>query len=129
MSRTTTELASETHFAGPLWLREEVGALYAKGEVHTGPFSMPLLRMADLDKLPPKDRIFILDLCCGSGITTSELHVLFKEQGIQHKVDLTCGDLSAGQLEFLDKRIKEMGWENTRTVQMNAQVSFFLSRG
>jgi hypothetical protein len=48
MSRTT-ELASETHFAGPLWLREDVGAIYAKGEVHTGPFSMPLLRMADQD--------------------------------------------------------------------------------
>lgn len=56
MSRTT-ELASETHFAGPLWLREDVGAIYAKGEVHTGPFSMPLLRMADLDKLPTKGLI------------------------------------------------------------------------
>lgn len=128
MSRTI-ELASETHFAGPLWLRGEVGALYAKGEVHTGPFSMPLLRMANLDKLPSKGRISILDLCCGSGITTSELHVLFKEQGIQDKVDLICGDLSAGQLEFLDKRIKDMGWQNTRTLQMNAEVSFFLSRG
>jgi hypothetical protein len=128
MSRTT-ELASETHFAGPLWLRKDVGAIYAKGEVHTGPFSMPLLRMADLDKLPTKGRISILDLCCGSGITTSELHVLFREQGIQDKVDLTCGDFSAGQLDFLDKRIKEMGWENTTTVHMNAEVSFSLSRG
>jgi hypothetical protein len=128
MSRTV-ELASETHFAGPLWLRGEVGAFYAKGEVHTGPFSMPLLRMANLDKLPSKNRISILDLCCGSGITTSELHVLFKEQGIQDKVDLICGDLSAGQLEFLDKRIKDMEWKNTRTMQMNAEVSFFLSRG
>ena len=125
---TTTELASETHFAGPLWLREEVGALYAKGEVHTGPFSMPLLRLANLDKITSKGRISILDLCCGSGITTSELHVLFEEQGIQDNVDLICGDLSAGQLEFLDKRIRNMKWKNTRTVQMNAEVRFFPSR-
>ena len=90
---------------------------------------MPLLRMANFDKLPSKGRISILDLCCGSGITTSELHALFKEQGIQDKVDLTCGDLSAGQLEFLDKRIKDMGWQNTSIVQMNAEVSFFLSKG
>lgn len=118
----TTDLASETQFAGPLWLREGVGALYAKGEVHTGPFSMPLLRWAGLDKLPSTEKITVLDLCCGTGITTSELHALFKEQGIEDNVNLTCGDLSAGQLQFLDQRIKEMQWKNTKTMQMNAQV-------
>lgn len=92
MSRTI-DLASETQFAGPLWLRKEVSALYAKGEVHIGPFSMPLLRIAGLNKLP-RDRIAILDLYCGTRITTSELHILFKEQGLRDKVDLTYGDLS-----------------------------------
>ncbi|KAK9442055.1 UbiE/COQ5 methyltransferase [Metarhizium brunneum] len=122
MSTTTlTDLASETQFAGPLWLREGVGALYAKGEVHTGPFSMPLLRMAGLNKLPTTGQISILDLCCGTGITTYNLHLLFKEQGIQDNVDLTCGDLSAGQLQFLDRRIKEMQWKKTKTIQINAQ--------
>lgn len=115
------DLASETNFAGPLWLREEVGALYAKGEVHTGPFSMPLLRMAKLDQLPKQDRYFILDLCCGSGVTTHELQVLFREQGIENKVELTCGDFSEGQLAYLDKRIERMGWKNTVTRQMDAQ--------
>lgn len=119
-----TDLASETQFAGPLWLREGVGALYAKGEVHTGPFSMPLLRWAGFDRLHPTEKIDVLDLCCGTGITTSELHALFKEQGIQDNVNLTCGDLSAGQLQFLDQRIKKMQWKNTKTVQMNAQVRF-----
>jgi SAM-dependent methyltransferase len=118
------DLASETRFAGPLWLREEVGALYAKGEVHTGPFSMPLLRMAHFDKLtpPPNSRnLRMLDLCCGSGITTHELQVLFKQQGLEDKVDLVCGDFSAGQLAYLEKRIQKMGWKNTVTRQMNAE--------
>jgi SAM-dependent methyltransferase len=120
---TIPELASQTRFAGPLWLREEVGALYAKGEVHTGPFSMPLLRMANFDKLrlPPNRNLRILDLCCGSGVTTHELQVLLQKQRLEDKVDLTCGDFSAGQLEYLDKRIQKMGWKNTYTQQMNAE--------
>ena len=117
------DLASETRFAGPLWLRKEVGALYAKGEVHTGPFSMPLLKMANLDKLtsPSERNLRILDLCCGSGITTHELQVLYQQQGLQDKVDLVCGDFSAGQLKYLDERINRMGWKNTVTRQMNAE--------
>lgn len=49
--------------------------------------------------------------------------MLFKEQGIEDQVDLVCGDFSAGQLEYLDKRIQQQGWKNTKTVQMDAQVS------
>ncbi|KUJ18651.1 putative UbiE/COQ5 family methyltransferase [Mollisia scopiformis] len=123
-TKKLAELASETRFAGPLWLREEVGALYAKGEVHTGPFSMPLLRMANFDKLslPSENRnLRMLDLCCGSGVTTHELQVLLQQQGLEDKVDLVCGDFSAGQLEYLDKRIQRMGWRNTVTRQMNAE--------
>jgi SAM-dependent methyltransferase len=114
--------ATDTSFAGPLWLKKDVGALYAKGEVHTGPFSVPLLRMAGMDKLPAQESYSILDLCCGSGVTTSELQALFKEQNIQDKTNLICGDLSAGQLEYLDARIKQQGWKNTKTALMNAQV-------
>lgn len=118
------DLASETRFAGPLWLREDVGYLYAKGEVHTGPFSMPLLRMGGFDKLtlpPMGGNLRILDLCCGSGITTHELQALLQEQGMQENVDVVCGDFSAGQLKYLDKRIQKMGWKNTVTRQMNAE--------
>jgi len=41
---------------------------------------MPLLRVAKLGCLPKEDRYSILDLCCGSGITTHELQVLFRGQ-------------------------------------------------
>lgn len=118
---------SGTGFAGPLWLRPGVGDLYAKGEVHTGPFSMPLLRMQNLDKLvalPGSSSGAILDVCCGSGVTTHHLHTLLKEQGIEGQIDVTCGDWSDGQLAYLDQRIKKMGWMKTRTVKMNLEVRY-----
>ncbi|KAF4634127.1 hypothetical protein G7Y89_g3972 [Cudoniella acicularis] len=115
-----TATTTDTAFAGPLWLNPDVSALYAKGERHTGPFSMPL-PMAELDKLPPKDEYNILDLCCGSGITTSELHTLLKKLNLHKKTNIVSGDLSAGQLAYLEKRIQENGWDNDITQQMNAQ--------
>lgn len=116
---------SSTKFSGPLWLRPSVGGLYAKGEVHTGPFSMPLLRMQNLDKLvalsgSPPDAI--LDVCCGSGVTTQQLQTLLKEQSLNGKVNVTCGDWSDGQLAYLDQRIKKNGWQKTKTIKMNLEV-------
>ncbi|KAH6676823.1 putative UbiE/COQ5 family methyltransferase [Halenospora varia] len=119
--KQSSTTATDTAFAGPLWLNPDVGALYAKGERHTGPFSMPLLRMANLDTMPKKDSYNILDLCCGSGITTAELHALLKELSLHDKTSIMSADLSAGQLAYLDKRIKENGWTNNVTQQMNAQ--------
>jgi ubiquinone/menaquinone biosynthesis C-methylase UbiE len=81
---------------------------------------MSLLRMEKLDQLQKQDRYYILDLWCGSGVTAHEPQVLFREQGIENKVGLTCGDFSDGQLEYLDKRIKRVEWKNTVTRQMDA---------
>ena len=122
-----THSINDTNLAGPLWLRAEIGKLYAKGEVHTGPFSKPLLRMGGFDKLALPtggEKLKILDVCCGSGVTTEKLHELLKEQGIDvgERVDLTCGDLSEGQLAYLDERITLMGWKGTKTQQMNIEV-------
>lgn len=130
-SKAAKHSITDTNFAGPLWLRSGVAELYAMGEVHTGPFSMPLLRQQKLDKLAvtPGSTTAILDVCCGSGVTTHHLQSLLKEQGLEGQIDLTCGDLSEGQLAYLDERIKAMGWQKTKTKKMNLSVRTSHPRG
>jgi SAM-dependent methyltransferase len=114
-------LVEDTKFSGGLWLNPEIGNLYSRVERITGPFSIPLLHMTGLFELPKS--ITVLDLCCGTGVTSSYLQQLALEKGARDKVDLTCGDFSASQLAIVNKKIKDHKWDNAKAVQVNAMVS------
>lgn len=116
--------ATGTRMAGPLFQRADVAEKYSLAERHTGTMSRPVLVYQGMDnlKVPYGRWLSVLDMCCGTGVTTDRLQGLLKEQGLQDKVKVTCGDLSPQQLNYLDARIERNGWKNTKTVLMNAEV-------
>jgi hypothetical protein len=85
------------------------------------PAAIPLLDQLGIsDKMDAP--VHFLDNGCGSGVATAEAQARIPA-AVLRESSFTCGDVAAGMVELVKKRIEGEGWVNTKAQTLDAVVS------
>ncbi|EPS28137.1 hypothetical protein PDE_03083 [Penicillium oxalicum 114-2] len=96
---------------------------YKTGEHITGRFARILLDQSGLlTNSSPDTSLIVFDNACGTGVVSSILQSELDDQ-VKRKMQLTCGDISPGMLEYAKARADEEGWQNAHFEIIDAQQS------
>jgi ubiquinone/menaquinone biosynthesis C-methylase UbiE len=98
---------------------------YKTGEHITGQFAQLLIDQTGLvanSKANPDKPLVVLDNACGTGIVSSILQHELDDQ-TKSNLQLTCGDISQGMLDYVKHRIGQENWQNVEVKTVDAQAS------
>ncbi|KAL8298941.1 hypothetical protein RB600_003466 [Gaeumannomyces tritici] len=124
--------ANRRHGMGGFFAARDASDVYSAAEHITGPVAGPLLEHAGLltsggggqERLSAeiKRSTAVLDLACGTGVATATLHDAMERSGQRARdlVSITCADISEPQVNWVRRRIKQMGWRNIEAAVTDA---------
>ncbi|KAI9803852.1 MAG: hypothetical protein M1825_001732 [Sarcosagium campestre] len=118
-----------------MWNSPRVVNFYKSGERITGPYARLLVQQARfVEWCKQRDDVgsgsrrvpVVLDNACGTGVVSKSLYQLLAEDESTKNdthldLDLTCGDFSAGMVEYMQQYITAEGWTRARAQVLDAQ--------
>lgn len=104
-----------------LWNDPQIVAGYRCIERITGPIGKLLIKNSGVAS-SKEDPLVILDNACGTGVISAALYEQL-DDAKKAKLQLTCGDITSGMIEYMQHVIATNKWAGAKAQYVDAQVN------